>query len=91
LRVCDLIAALIKKIKNLIGQGHYKEAAKLVGDKALDNLRKGLLIGLIVKKTKGLLKPKPTLPLPLKPKGPKELFDLDRTMRFVSLYDFNFN
>jgi len=72
--------ARIKKIKNLIGQGRYAEAAMLVGETALEDLRKGLLIGLTVKKTKRLPKLKPTLPLPFKPKGPKELFDLDNMM-----------
>lgn len=90
LRVCARFTARIKKIKNLIGQGRYAEAAMLVGETALEDLRKGLLIGLTVKKTKRLPKLKPTLPLPFKPKGPKELFDLDNMMRFVDLCDLKF-
>ena len=60
----------------------------LVGDTALDGLKKGLLIGLTVKNTKSVPNPKQTLPPPFKPKGPKELFDLDSMIRSVCPYDF---
>lgn len=80
-------AALTKKIKSLVSQDRYDEAAKLVGDAGLDGLRKGLLISLTVKRRKDLLKPKPTL----QPKGLEELFDLDSVIRFAGLYDYDFN
>ena len=86
LRLCGRFAALTKKIKSLISQGRYDDAAKLVGDAGFDGLRKELLIELTVKMTT-VPKPKPAL----KPKGLKELFDLDSMIRFEGLSDYNFN
>lgn len=86
LRLCGRFAALTKKIKSLISQGRYDDAAKLVGDAGFDGLRKELLIELTVKMTE-VPKPKPAL----KPKGLKELFDLDSMIRFEGLSDYNFN
>lgn len=86
LRLCGRFAALTKKIKSLISQGRYDDAAKLVGDAGFDGLRKELLIELTVKMTT-MPKPKPAL----KPKGLKELFDLDSMIRFEGLSDYNFN
>lgn len=86
LRLCGRFAALTKKIKSLISQGRYDEAAKLVGDAGFDGLRKELLIELTVKMTK-VPKPKTAL----KPKGLKERFDLDSMIRFAGLCDYTFN
>ncbi|KAL9969164.1 hypothetical protein ACROYT_G021341 [Oculina patagonica] len=69
---------LIAKIKSLMEHGLYGEAAKLVGDATFDGLRRGMLIGLTVKKKLGMEKPSPSPPS--KPSGPKELSDLDRIL-----------
>ena len=91
LRVRACFSALIRKIKIYLAQGRYDDVAELVGEAVLDGLKKGLLISLTVKNTKGVPKPKPALPPPFKPKGPtaqKEPFDLDSIIRFVDLCDF---
>ena len=87
MRLSGRFAAVTKKIKTLISQDRYDEAAKLVGKEGFDGLRKRLLIGLIVKMRQDAPNPKPTL----KPKGLKELFHLDSVIRFDNLYDYNFN
>lgn len=74
---------LIGKIKSLMEHGQHGEAAKLVGAAVLDDLRKGMLIGLTVKKKLGMQKPTPSPPS--KPSGPKELSDLDRILNELEI------
>ena len=79
--VCAHFTALIKKIKSFIAYGRFDEAAKLMGGAPLDGLRKGLVIGLILKNTKGVPKP-PALP---KPRGLKELFALNSMLHDLEI------
>ena len=64
-----------------MAHGRFDEAAKLVGGAALDSLRKGLVIRLVLKNTKGVPRP----PAPLKPSGPKELSDLDNMLHDLEI------
>lgn len=57
--------------------GQYEYAFKLVGNGALEYLKKGLLIGMTVYKKLDKQKP----PKPGKPSGPKDLSSLDTLLR----------
>lgn len=57
--------------------GQYEHAFKLVGNVALEYLKKGLLVGMTVYKKLDKQKP----PKPGKPSGPKDLSSLDTLLR----------